>query len=119
MLKSLHVATGLSIVWFASRAGVAVGQRILDVAQVSSFNQVDLVCYMQTSDGRTVNLTSLCGRSTSTNTATPAAGSGAPLSPYTNLGNLDIYGGGTSAAPCFGLDDQGRPCPSSSRSLTD
>ncbi|MBF2050940.1 MAG: hypothetical protein IGS54_26870 [Elainella sp. C42_A2020_010] len=109
MLKSLQL-TGLFLLLASQSA----------TAQVSSFNQVDLVCYMQTSDGRTVNLTSLCGNQRLTNSSDTAATTNGrpPLSPYTNLGNLDIYSGGTSSTPCFGLDAQGRPCSATAGSST-
>lgn len=72
----------------------------------------DAVCYMVTSDGRTLNLTTLCGTLNQGQRAqapTPTA----YRQPVGNLGGLDIYGRGPGAAPCFGLDDNGRPCPSS------
>jgi len=78
----------------------------------SEFNQSDLVCYMQTSDGRTVDLSAICGGRTVRNRSvtTPVATS-YPLSPYSNLGGLEINGRGEGAKPCFGLDDQGNRCP--------
>lgn len=118
MWKTL-VATGFSAVLIGAASAVELSQAVAEtgpetIAQFS-FNQVDLVCYMQTSDGRTINLTSLCGSRPlpSPAPATASAADSAPLSPNTNLGNLDIYGRGRNAPPCFGLDDQGQPCPTS------
>lgn len=86
-------------------------------AQPIGLTDIDLVCYMQTADGRTVDLTTICGRQRpQTETAPAATLSRASLSPYTNLGGLDIYGRGANAPPCFGLDDQGNRCPSSDSS---
>lgn len=86
-------------------------------AQPIGLTDIDLVCYMQTADGRTVDLTTICGRQRpQTETAAAATLSRASLSPYTNLGGLDIYGRGANAPPCFGLDDQGNRCPSSDSS---
>ena len=78
----------------------------------SSFNQSDLVCYMQTADGRTINLGSLCGsrQPSSQPVVTPVAAT-PTISPYSNLGGLETNRRGADAKPCFGLDDQGNRCP--------
>lgn len=78
----------------------------------AEFNQSDLVCYMQTADGRTVDLGSLCGNRLpqSSSRLAPAA-KPAGVSPYSNLGGLEISVSGADAKPCFGLDDQGKRCP--------
>ncbi|NJO42120.1 MAG: hypothetical protein HC769_32755 [Cyanobacteria bacterium CRU_2_1] len=75
-------------------------------------NAVDdsLVCYMVTSDGRTLNLNSICG---STDRTQQSSSNAAHTRPSGNLGGLDIFGRGADAPPCFGLDDNGQPCPSS------
>lgn len=97
-------------------AGLGLALAETAIAQVSS-EPVDLVCYMQTADGRTIDLAKLCGQPRPVPTATtPEAVPGAAtpvrsgLTPYTNLGGLDIYSRGRAAPPCFGLDDQGNPC---------
>ncbi len=110
MLKLL-ITTGLSLIL----AEAAIGQ--------TQLNPVDLVCYMQTADGRTVDLVRLCGQSRPPiRSAVNSAQSGLTpettvpvkpgVTPYSNLGGLDIYSRGRSA-PCFGLDDQGNPCSAS------
>jgi hypothetical protein len=73
----------------------------------------DAICYMVTSDGRTLNLTTLCG---TLNQGQRAQANRAPVAPTQSrpdLGGLDIYGRGPSAPPCYGLDDNGQPCPTS------
>lgn len=99
---------------FAILAVVALWQLTVSVvlAQSSEFPPVDLVCYMQTASGETIDLSRLCGRPRPASASTAAPTNQVPLSPYTNLGGLEIYGRGNNAPPCFGLDDQGRPCPS-------
>lgn len=83
------------------------------LAQPSEFTGVDLVCYMQTAEGETIDLSTICGRKPQPDAnSAPTRGNRVPLSPYTNLGGLEIYGRGNNAPPCFGLDDRGRPCPS-------
>jgi hypothetical protein len=92
--------------------GLVVAEAAVAQAQL---NPVDLVCYMQTADGRTIDLGQLCGQplpvqASPLTAPTPVK---AGLTPYTNLGNLDIYSRGRNAPPCFGLDDQGNPCSAS------
>lgn len=115
MLKFLTLAMGFSAILVGAQSEAAIGQLLSEqTAPISSFNQVDLVCYMQTSDGRTVNLSSICGSNVSNPRALAAmAADNAPPGTYTNLGNLDIYGRGPGAPPCYGLDNQGNPCPAS------
>lgn len=101
MIKAMGLITLL-----ATLAAPAVAQ--------SSLAQSDLVCYMQTADGRTVDLGSICGSRTAreqrvTRPSTPVTASG--ISPYSNLGGLETAGRGPNAKPCFGLDDQGNRCP--------
>lgn len=95
--------------WVAVGLGLTLAPAA--VAQVQ-LNPVDLVCYMQTADGRTIDLGKLCGqpRPVPTVTAEATTPVKAGLTPYTNLGGLDIYSRGQNAPPCFGLDDQGNPC---------
>jgi hypothetical protein len=120
MLKSLSL-TACSIFVLAQTAIAQAELNPIDSATTGpasngptshSITPVDLVCYMQTADGRTIDLGTLCGQPRPLQAAESGATATA-LSPYTNLGGLDIYGGGRNAAPCFGLDDQGNPCPSS------
>ncbi|NJR40649.1 MAG: hypothetical protein HC781_19735 [Leptolyngbyaceae cyanobacterium CSU_1_4] len=95
--------------------------RAQEVTQFSP-EPIDLVCYMETSSGQVINLTSVCGASRVTTPSAPAAPSavGTPspsqgrassvLSPETNLGGLNV--GGQDGSPlCFGVDAQGRACP--------
>ena len=101
MIKAIGLITLL-----ATLAAPAVAQ--------SEFNSSDLVCYMQTANGRTVDLGRLCGGRTGreqlvTRPSTPVAAS--TISPSSNLGGLETDGRGQNAKPCFGLDDQGNRCP--------
>ncbi|MBW4463936.1 MAG: hypothetical protein KME07_00640 [Pegethrix bostrychoides GSE-TBD4-15B] len=89
-----------------------LGMLIAPAVAQSEFNQSDLVCYMQTADGRTVDLSSLCGSRTPSRSPRPVTvAPPSSISPYSNLGGLEINAGGAGAKPCFGLDDQGKRCP--------
>ncbi|MCU0525895.1 MAG: hypothetical protein MUF72_13820 [Elainella sp. Prado103] len=114
--------SGVTLVSTVSTSIVLTSIVLTSIAQAQSigFEGIDLVCYMQTVDGRTIDLTRICGSQPRKPDSLPApiASSSSSLSPYTNLGGLDIYGRGNNAPPCFGLDDQGNPCPSSDRTST-
>jgi hypothetical protein len=116
MLKRLGTALCFSMLV----AGTAQGQEFPSDQPLSE--PVDFICYMQTADGQIVDLSKVCdtGRiRTPSAPSAPAAATPAPagraatvLSPETNLGGLNI--GGQNGSPlCFGVDAQGRACPSS------
>lgn len=116
MLKRLGTALCVSVLF----AGAANSQSLSQTAPRSSSEPVDLVCYMETSTGQIINLTSVCGASrvvAPSEPDAPAAATPAPrgraasvLSPETNLGGLNV--GGQDGSPlCFGVDAQGRACP--------
>lgn len=116
MLKRLGTALCISVLF----AGAANSQSLSQAAPQSSSEPVDLVCYMETSTGQVINLTSVCGASrvvAPSELDTPAAATPVPrsraaavLSPETNLGGLNV--GGQNGSPlCFGVDAQGRACP--------
>jgi hypothetical protein len=120
MLKQLGAVLSIFMLF----AGAANSQSLSQEAAPSSSGQIDLVCYMETSSGQVINLTSVCGASRIITPSAPAA-SNAPaaatspasrgraasvLSPETNLGGLNV--GGQNGSPlCFGVDAQGRACP--------
>jgi hypothetical protein len=63
MLKLLHLTTVVSSVLFSFLPGMGSGYPRLANAQSQVVQQLQtesLVCYMQTADGQTVNLTALC-----------------------------------------------------------
>jgi hypothetical protein len=86
-------------------------------------NSADYLCYIQMQNGQVVDLSRICGTRTPTanpspptaNPSSPNAAAAPPpppnFTPETNLEGLDIYNGGQSTTPCFGLDAQGKPCP--------
>lgn len=112
MLKSFKIAL-FAIVSIPILDTVAVTAQPIGPSTSRAIADSDAVCYMITSDGRTLNLTTLCG---TLNQSQRTQVSSAPAS-YTqsrpNLGGLDIYGRGPGAPPCYGLDNNGRPCPTS------
>jgi hypothetical protein len=116
MLKHLGTALCFSMLV----AGTAHGQEFPQDQPPSE--NVDFICYMETSDGQVVDLSKVCGagriRTPSAPSAPASATPASPgraatvLSPETNLGGLNI--GGQNGSPlCFGVDAQGRACPSS------
>jgi hypothetical protein len=118
MLKRLGTALCFSMLV----AGTAHGQEFPQDQPPSE--TVDFICYMQTADGQVVDLSKVCDtgriRTPSAPSAPAAVAPPAPatgqaatvLSPETNLGGLNI--GGQNGSPlCFGVDAQGRACPSS------
>ncbi len=117
MLKRVGTALCVSVLF----AGAANSQSLSQTTPQSSSEPVDLVCYMQTSTGQVINLTSVCGASRVVAPSAPSAPAAATtppsrgrassvLSPETNLGGLNV--GGQDGSPlCFGVDAQGRACP--------
>lgn len=72
-----------------------------------NFDDGDLICFMQATDGRILNLDSICGSNIR---------SGAPLASSaivsnSSLGGLAAYQRPANAPPCFVFDAQGQPCP--------
>lgn len=115
MLKRLGSVVCVSVLFAGATSSRSLSQ---EAVQFSS-EPVDLVCYMETSTGQIINLTSVCGASRVVTPSAPAAAvtpiaprgrASSALSPETNLGGLDI--GGQNGSPlCFGVDAQGRACP--------
>ncbi|MEB3179721.1 MAG: hypothetical protein VKL59_11895 [Nostocaceae cyanobacterium] len=73
--------------------------------QVNPGNQETLLCYIQTPDGRTLDLHDLCVKPTENEEDSSSQAS-----------NSSDNGSGSNFAAyssCFLVDDQGRPCPSS------
>lgn len=115
MMKRLGAVLCVSVLF----AGAANSQSLPQGSAQSLSEPVDLVCYMQTSSGQIVNLTSVCGASRVITPSAPATATTPPassgrassvLSPETNLGGLNV--GGQNGSPlCFGVDAQGRACP--------
>jgi hypothetical protein len=68
-----------------------------------------LLCYMVKSDGTVLNLNNICGRNVNPTDRDANAQIYSP--PPGNLGGLEIFGRGNNFPPCYGLDDQGRRCP--------
>jgi len=97
----------LKIIGLIMLSGMLVSPAIAQ----ADFNQSDLLCYMQTSDGRIIDLGSICGSRRADEPVTTPVAAPSKLSPYSNLGGLEINGRGVGAKPCFGLDDQGNRCP--------
>lgn len=104
-----------------SIAGLTVLIPVSAIAQSVQFSapaiapEGSLVCYMRTSSGNVIDLRSLCGSNTNEN-QNPAAVARVQsnITPYTNLGGLNIYSRGGNV-PCFGIDSQGRVCSSAGR----
>ena len=120
MLQRLGAVLCVSVLF----TGTASSQSLSQESAQSSSEPVDLVCYMETSTGQVINLTSVCGASrvvvpsVPSAPSAPAAATTPPsqgrassvLSPETNLGGLNV--GGQNGSPlCFGVDAQGRACP--------
>lgn len=87
--------------------GAAWGETLPQAIQPTvEFVDDSLVCYMQTSEGTTLNLNSLCGRNANlpnrqitvsqTNRSLPPG-----LMRYSNTNNGEV---------CVAIDQQGRPC---------
>lgn len=89
----------------SARSAIAVDQPAL-ISQPQISQDDTPVCYMQTADGRTLNLNGICGRSA---TDRPVI-SITPSTPSPNLGGLNVSRS-ADGSPCYGLDAQGRPCP--------
>jgi hypothetical protein len=111
MSKSFKIAL-MAIAPTVLLSSVALTAEPLESAAPRAIASDDAVCYMVTSDGRMLNLTMLCG-TLNQDQRTQSSAPSAYRQPIGNLGGLDIYGRGPDAPPCFGLDDNGRPCPTS------
>jgi len=87
--------------------GVA-GEEILPQVIQPTAQPVDdgLVCYMQTSEGATLNLNNLCGRATSTPSRQVAVSQTRERIPS----GLTRYSNTTNGVTCVAIDQQGRPC---------
>jgi hypothetical protein len=80
---------------------------------ISNSDDSNLFCFMQTSDGRTLNLGRICGANTNSQTSERTI----RTSVINSLRNSDSVGNmgqlrntSTSETPCFLFDAQGRPC---------
>jgi hypothetical protein len=74
----------------------------------SNFDDGTLFCYMQTGDGRMLDLTQLCGTNAGARPPSSVNSSISSIAPGSNLGGLRQVAESTG---CFGLDAQGLPCP--------
>lgn len=116
MLKALGLTIAFSTVLIAGLPKLAFADPPNFIYPVApSADDSNLFCFMQTSDGRTLNLGRICGTTTTTqssggsNTATPTIGTlGSSSSSVGNIGGLRNTS--TSDTPCFLFDAQGRPC---------
>lgn len=76
--------------------------------QINSAVDDSLVCYMQTANGETLNLNSLCGSNAH------RSNRGAIVSQSADPGRLPPglirYSGNSNGVVCVVLDQQGRPC---------
>lgn len=77
---------------------------------MSSASTSDPLCYMETSDGRVLDLIDLCGseaeRSPGTSSQPPVL-----LRSDRNVEGLQIYGQNRDGSPCYVFDDHGQLCP--------
>jgi hypothetical protein len=126
MLKCSSLITGLSIAFlpFLSNVlpAVAVDRSSSQSLSGSAIADDNLVCYMNTTDGRTLNLNRLCGSNISGSNGNGSYGNSSNGSnsmgtstvvnaePVGNLGGLAVDRT-PSASACYGLDAQGLPCP--------
>jgi hypothetical protein len=114
MLKALGLAIACSTVLMAALPKLALGEPPnFAYPVVRNTDDSTLFCFMQTSDGRMLNLGRICG--TSTNTATSTTSAGTPvIGTLSSSGSVGNSGGlqntSTSETPCFLFDAQGRPC---------
>jgi hypothetical protein len=111
-MKSLNAIALLSSALALSIAGaalpsVAQGEILPQVMQPTLQPANDeLVCYMLTSEGATLNLNGLCGRNANTPNRSIAV---SQVSERIPLG-LTRYSNTTNGVTCVAIDQQGRPC---------
>jgi hypothetical protein len=124
MLKLPSLMAGLSIAFLPFPSNIlpaaAIDRSPSPGLSGSAIADDNLVCYMHTIDGRTVNLNRICGNNTTGNNVTnsnspnSSNSSNSPTAvnapPSNNLGGLGVnQAPGTPA--CYGFDAQGLPCP--------
>jgi len=113
MLKFFGLPIALSAT-FAVLLPIAAGDASTNpsngsIAQLPPLNERDApFCFMQTSDGRTLDLTALCDPNEPSQTVESASAPAVEIAPTSNLGGLRAVAESTG---CFGLDAEGRPCP--------
>lgn len=114
MLKTLGLAIAFSTVLMAALPKLALGDPPnFAYPVVQNADDSALFCFMQTGDGRTLNLGRICGTSTNPPISTTSAGTPVigTLSSSGSVGNLGgLQNTSTSETPCFLFDAQGRPC---------
>jgi hypothetical protein len=115
MLKALGLAIAFSTVIITGLPKRAFGDSPnFAYPVVSAIDDGNLFCFMQTSDGRTLNLSRICGTTTtsqssgSSSIVTPTPDTLSSSGPVGNIGSLRNTS--TSDTPCFLFDAQGRPC---------
>ncbi|NJL22814.1 MAG: hypothetical protein HC895_21505 [Leptolyngbyaceae cyanobacterium SM1_3_5] len=99
LLALLSIATVMNL--------PAIATPIASTEAELNFDDGDLICFMQATDGRVLNLAVICGSN---------ARNGAPLPnsaivSNSSLGGLAAYQRPANAPPCFVFDAQGQPCP--------
>jgi hypothetical protein len=107
--RQLILATGLATTLIPFLLGSALASPLSGDplhAEVPSSIQTSPVCYLRTTDGRTLNLSNLCGKTsqdtlsrsipTATTASTPVTNS-SPATP-------------PAASACYFIDSNGRPC---------
>ncbi|MBD2462159.1 hypothetical protein H6G89_13995 [Oscillatoria sp. FACHB-1407] len=132
MLKILGLTT-VSFVLIGSISTVSVADPVPTFAYPNTtLDDSRLFCYMQTADGRTLDLGRICGRSTPTVPTTPQASRliSAPIPAIPVPGSsTDLNLNAPNASPipntadagtgndlaCFIFDSQGRPCASTAQ----
>jgi hypothetical protein len=123
MLKFSGLIAGLSIAFFPWLSNmlpaVAIDSSSSQGSSGSAIADDNLVCYMNTTDGRILNLNRICGSNISGSNGNGSNGNGSNMigtptvvnaEPVGNLGGLAVDRA-PSASACYGLDAQGRPCP--------
>lgn len=114
MLKHLHP---IALSWnrsFLIALGLALPSLLMPPALSLPAIDDSLVCYMQTPEGRMLNLNYLCGRNAGTATSQTAADSEplrAARTPEDLPTGLQPYSSSANGTLCVALDQQGRPCP--------
>jgi hypothetical protein len=90
---------------------IAADESLVNFSQLTqlSTDDINLVCYMQTTDGRVVDLSRICGQNVNANGET--AVNPTIVNVQSSLGGLEAFRGGSGTPPCYVLDAQGLPCP--------
>lgn len=99
MLKSFHLTVAISSI-FTLLPGIALSNPLSvssSLPVVVNSNSDSFVCYMRTTDGKTINLDSLCKKD----------------QPDSNKNSITKANSNSGSGQCYFLDANGRPCTSS------